>query len=252
MNAVILLLIYHRNPLLEAGLASIAKQGVQIEIWVLDEGEKGDAQQIAERFDARYLWTARTKPRPDYWRVPGFAINVAAKRTSADLLILSCPEIYHVQNDTLARLVRPLEGDPEYRGICTCDGRDDKGAYSRALRENAGDPIALEAAWNECPPLRMELPFLMAMRRQEFVSIGGYDEDFTGQSFDDDDLVNRLRDNGCALHKTDAQCVHLLHQRNDPSRMEAGRLEHNEKLYRERRGQIVRNVGSDWGAWPDG
>jgi predicted glycosyltransferase involved in capsule biosynthesis len=84
------------------------------------------------------------------------------------------------------------------------------------------------------------------MQRQTYIDIGGYDEDFTGQAFDDDDFVTRLQDHGCKYRRTKARCVHLYHTRSGPGRSRKLH-EYNRKLFNARRGIIVRNVGREWG-----
>jgi len=87
----------------------------------------------------------------------------------------------------------------------------------------------------------------MAVRREHFEAIGGYDEDFTGQSFDDDDLVTRLEMYGCEYVNTNARCIHLYHDRQIPSKQQNSRLQHNTELFHARYGMVLRNVNKEWG-----
>ena len=83
------------------------------------------------------------------------------------------------------------------------------------------------------------------------MSIGGYDEDFTGVCWDDNDIADRLV-TGRQYAVADIELVHLFHQRHDyksPDIKE--RWDHNKAIYDSRRGTIVRNVGRKWGTLPE-
>ncbi len=89
------------------------------------------------------------------------------------------------------------------------------------------------------------------MNRNEFFSIGGYDEDFIGIAADDNDLVERLKLNGCRYHVGNFQVVHLCNELLDAnkltSRFSDPRYQYNVKLWHERKGTIVRNKNREWG-----
>jgi GT2 family glycosyltransferase len=144
--------------------------------------------------------------------------------------------MYHVDN-CINEMIVSIIRDP--MALAIPEGKDDDGRFLRNL-----DNMEKYA---ECVPLRTELPFLMAVRRDHFIDIGGYDEDFTGQSYDDDDLVDRLQLHGCHYVKVAARCVHLYHPRYCHDKRTHGRLAHNKKLYEERKGTIVRNLDREWG-----
>jgi hypothetical protein len=93
------------------------------------------------------------------------------------------------------------------------------------------------------------MPFLMGLYKDEIVQIGGYDEDFTGYASEDNDLIERLKSNGCIHFKVNTSIVHLHHGvRSDSGfHWEEPRWAHNRKLYEERKGQVVRNEGRSWG-----
>jgi predicted glycosyltransferase involved in capsule biosynthesis len=97
-------------------------------------------------------------------------------------------------------------------------------------------------------PLRTELPFLLAVSKASYVHMGGYDEDFTGRCYDDDDFIDRLKASAHQFVKTSAHCIHLWHERVTLQKdKDHDRVAHNKKLYMDRRGQIMRNIKKDWG-----
>ncbi len=97
--------------------------------------------------------------------------------------------------------------------------------------------------------MSVEMPFFMGMWRREFVSIGGYDEDFTGYAGEDNDLVNRLLQNRCRYLRVPAEILHLYHENacDAQTHYENPDWVYNKKMYDARFGQIVRNEGREWG-----
>jgi len=216
---------YNRDVLLQRGLMSITSHP-WLRILVVNDGVEGNAKAICERYGADYLFTDAANT----WRVPGFALNIGVKNCASENIILSCAEIYHM--NACCRILRDSCGD---KTLAIPQGWDDDGTYVE------------HGTVNKLPILNTKLPFLMALRRNEYMDIGGYDEDFTGSAYDDDDIVGRLVDNGCEYVETDALCVHLYHGRNTENKRATGRHEYNKRLYEQRKGIIIRNEGKVWG-----
>ena len=242
----ILIPTFNRDDLLDLGLKSIAAQKApNVEILVLNDGPHSEStEQVAKVNGATYVHTGvRFNKDPNsLWRVPGYALNVGVKLAKGDILVLTCPEIFHVTQDCIEQLVAPLIKDPLAVGIPV--GKDDDGKYLAAVKAGA----ATDDLFSKLGVLRTELPFLMAVSRQAYTAIGGYDEDFTGRCFDDDDFSGRLVAHGCKFTQTGARCVHLYHPR--LSIKDTGdhkRVAYNKKLFMDRRGSVIRNVGREWG-----
>jgi GT2 family glycosyltransferase len=89
----------------------------------------------------------------------------------------------------------------------------------------------------------------MGMWKDEYISIGGYDEDFTGYAADDNDFTDRMLKNGCSYYYVDAVSVHLYHGLTCDAQPheENPAWVYNQKLYNERKNIIVRNQGREWG-----
>ena len=145
--------------------------------------------------------------------------------------------MYHLQYNTIELLTHPLNTSNNL--LCIPKGKDDtKGKYLSKLIKEGHSLREL----NNCNKLNTKLPFLMAIYKKYFIELGGYDEDLSlGMSYDDDDIVDRLINYGCKYIETLAECVHLYHDRNTPTKRDAGRFQYNKNIYEKRKGILIRN-----------
>lgn len=248
-QASLLISAFKRPHLLKWGLYSISKQNIpfKIEVIVVNDGLKKDGteaicRQYQEKLNLKYIFSGWRNLKGEIkWRVPGFAINIAAKRSSGQVLIISCAEMFHL-NNTIQILSNSVLANPKLLAIPK--GWDDNGSFLHHLNQNDGSyqDVHLE----KYGPLIVQMPFLMAVSRQEYFAIGGYDEDFTGIAFDDNDLVGRMLQDGCKYQRTEAKTIHLYHPHLQSS-YDPKRYSHNSSLYYSRRGKIVRNKDREWG-----
>ena len=252
MNQVsILLTSFERAPLLRWGLYSLARQHIPFpfETIVINDGLPDETEMICgqyhERLNLRYIFSGQRNlgGAGIRWRVPGFALNIGAHSATGRVIILSCAEIFHL-NETIAQLVQPIL---ENNTLITVPiGKDDRdGSFLHQLASGNGsfDPNTF---WNY-PELNVRLPFLLAVERAHFYAIRGYDEDFTGIAFDDNDLVDRLVAYGCKYLQTQAQAIHLYHPRYVYQVGESPEWHYNRNLYLSRQGRLVRNENREWG-----
>lgn len=245
-KATILIPTFNRDELLRFGLISIIRQQVDdIEIFVLNDGPHSEAtQRLAQSFGAKYIHTGVrfNDGGEGSWRIPGFAFNIGAKMAASDVLILTCPEMWHMEVYTLDRLIEPVAEDPKNMGRPK-GRRDNHAKFLTALRKSPA--AASRALFSRLAALRTSLPFLLSVSKQSYCEIGGYDEDFLGRSFDDDDFVGRMVAAGNQYVQVEASCVHLHHPKM-PMVMTVP-ITHNKELYNIRKGQIIRNAGREWG-----
>lgn len=233
MKTSLLITTFNRDSLLIRGLESILKFKNDLEIIILNDGKDIDTSDIAKRYDVTHIHTALTKNHVDDWRVPGFALNIGARKATGEILIISCAEMYHVDN-CIEQLVKAFYANPNLLAIT--EGRDDDGTFDGHN-------------WSKLRPLNTNLPFLMAVSKKNFIDIGGYDEDFTGISYEDNDFIGRMIQIGCKYLKVSAMCIHLYHERICYAPESKPKEEYNKKLYLERRGTVRRNIDKDWGSF---
>lgn len=255
-ESTILIASYRRNELLKWNLISLERQGLgDVEIIVLDDSPgEGDSDcleivdDFSDRINIRYIHTGANK-KGDYWRVPGFAFNIGVKQSESNFIFLCCAEIFH-RNETVQPLTEVLKRSPRALAV-PCGKSDTNGRITKFLNNGDGhfsekDFIDIKAG------LLVKYPFFMGMSRSEFVSIGGYDEDFIGIAVEDRDLVERLILNGCSYDQVkESHIIHLSHSRlRSASGLNDGisdRLGYNRALYRKKLGTIIRNQGKEWG-----
>lgn len=113
-------------------------------------------------------------------------------------------------------------------------------------------PVEGEGGWYEHPTIIPRYYYFMAaMKKEDFILIGGIDEDFSeGIAFEDDDFSRRLSLNRIPKqHVYGGLCFHQNHYKKDvvhPSTTEG--WERNAALYNKKAMErnLVANVGKDW------
>ncbi len=249
MKSTILITSHKRAHLLKYGLQSLARQqvpnGHEVEYVVLNDGVEDDTEQVCDSFkdqlNIKYFFTGKDKKNE--WRVPGYAINYGAKQTDSDFLFISCAEIYHL-DQTLPKMINALVENR--KKLTIPHGCDDDGSILKEVI--AGNNIKPDHYDRMIPLYNVHLPFFMGMSRVDFMDIGGYDEEFTGCGYDDNDIVDRMVACGNKHFKVQARIVHLWHQRlNFQSSEVDTRFKFNERLYHRKRGQVKRNIDKNWG-----
>jgi glycosyltransferase involved in cell wall biosynthesis len=248
--ASIVITTFQRANLLEWGLFSLTKQNIPFafETIVINDGILDETEAVCQRYQSqlniKYIFTGqRNLTGVIKWRIPGFPTNIGVQHSSGRILILSCAEMFHI-GETISRLTDPILQNNTLMTIPI--GKDDQDASFLNMVNQTSGGFDLNI-FNSLPALDVHLPFLIALDSAHFNAIRGYDEDFTGIAFDDNDLVERLQKYGCIYQQTEAMAVHLYHPRYVYQVGENSEWHYNRSLYHARGGQIVRNIGRDWG-----
>lgn len=179
----------------------------------------------------KYVHTGSQKNNKPKWRVPGFALNIGAKMSTGNSLILGNAEIWQVSEDTLNKM-----------------DVNNKIAYPRIYDQPRNKTLENYKTFRK---LEGRYPFFLQVPRKTFFDIGGYDEDFTGYAWEDTDLCYRLE--LVIDHvEVDADVIHLWNPRGHTNRVHSSNittesLSHNKNLFYERKGRPVRNIGREWG-----
>lgn len=257
MRISLVMATFERSFQLALGLGSITYKynHLDLEIIVVDDGmfseEKYSAKYWCDNYrksglNIKYIFAGQRNVNGIVKRNPCFANNIAVKQSSGDIIVLSCPEIYHL-NNCLDFIVDPLLKNKRLLTIPEFMYFEDTTAFSESIDTEKASLSLLTIG--DTGKEAVEMPFLMGMWRDEFISIGGYDEDLIGYAGDDNDLVERLQWNGCKHFRTPAQIVHLYHgpRCDSQAHFENPAWVYNYNVRKAGRGKIVRNVGREWG-----
>ena len=259
MKVSLILPSFCRSKLLNLGLFSLSQQIINhdLEILVINDGIKDNTEHWCEQYwnklNIRYIFTGHRNIEGIKFRSPSIALNIGIKQASGDIIILSCPEVFHL-NNTIDNIIEPLLNNTK---IISSHGKtyfDNTSELTNSLLKKpvynltgALLDLQLEHDTHRCEYSK-KLPFCMGMYKKELINIGGYDEDFTGWGADDDDLVNRLQLNGLKYAYTNARIIHLYHGKQyDRGNFDNKEYQHNLKLFKERKDIIVRNKDRVWG-----
>ena len=230
---------FNRSALLERTLESIyAQQYRDFEVIVVDDGNDGDLTTDAcRRFDVRYF---KRYDRPSLiYSNPAIPNNIGVRKALGEVVILQNAECSHASEELILNLANAVgENDAVFAAVASLGiGGQFQGYY--------------------CHPVKRPAPYFFcgALKKKWFEDLRGFDEDYTGYGYDDDDFADRLMQSGVNILFTDT--VMAYHQWHTPTSFNPEldpRQAYNKKLYEEKtlamsRGEIgpIRNLGRDWG-----
>lgn len=247
---------FKRKELLKWGLYSLSKQQCPypFEVIILNDGQENDGtkelcESYSEKFNIKYIYTGIRNKKEEIWRCPGFVLNIGVKQTQAEYIILSCPEIYHFDTFAIKKIIDELRKSKQL--LVRPIGLDDQsGQFLDIVKAKRGNVEYKSSFKNITKKLNTEMPFFIGLHKQDFIDIGGYDEDFIGWAYDDTDLIARLKRYNCKFVQTDSTIVHLYHPRHRIGIKNNQKMyKHNQKLYEEKdkTGIIFSNENRVWG-----
>ena len=258
MKVSIVMGSWKRPKLLDLGLWSLTQQTINhdLEIVVcndyLPDGTEEVCKKYQNKLNIKYVFTGKRNETGIKWRSAGYALNIGVKQSTGDILILSCPEIVHL-NNTIDLIVAPLINSKNIMSIGTSVFFDDTGNTIEFLQKNKTldlpKQLRIEIQKDVECKMAVQMPYLMGIMKQEFIDIGGYDEDFSGYACEDNDFVGRLKTKGLQYLRSNAEIVHLYHGKRCDSKVHWDNplWKKNYNLFLNRKNIIVRNKGRQWG-----
>jgi glycosyltransferase involved in cell wall biosynthesis len=193
MTASVVVAAYNEAKHIERCLTSLALQSaLPLEVIVVDDGSRDSTAALAHRCGAKVIRTQH--------RGPAHARNVGAEAARGDFLVFVDADMACAPG-FLAAMVAPIEaghgigtfskeiylGNPESRWAC---------AYCRIRR--LGNPRLLPADFPD------EWANYRALRRDEFLRVGGYDDVGYGEDMTLAPKLGRL-----AIAASGARCLHF-------------------------------------------
>lgn len=241
---------YKRADLLNLGLWSISKQQIDcsLEIIVLNEGGDRETYGVCEHY-RKYFNLRHIESNPSgESRNLVFSSNIGIKEARGDIVILSCPEMFHIGN-TLNSLIAPLISNKNIISIPNYVLFDSLGEIKNKLQNNLTTEIDYRKLKNgEHERYAATLPFFMGIPKSILLEIGGYDEDFIGIGGEDDDLTRRLIASNLSYHRTNSILIHLYHPKSfdETTKNSNPKYLYNLNLLQTKT-TIIRNEGREWG-----
>ena len=179
-----------------------------------------------------YIHTGAQKNNKLKFRMPGYALNIGFKKSNGKIIVFGNAEIFLQEKNTLQYLITLAKTNT----ICS----------PKILMEE----ICRES--NQYSEGNSLLPFFWAMPANIYKNIGGYDEDFTGYCFDDNDFSDRAR--SLAPFKIlNSIAIHLWNIRGIKNRKDINLTNrdwhYNKNLYETRKHIIQRNKERSWGTF---
>ena len=261
MKVSILLPAFKRPALLNLGLSSYVNNipTYDYEILVLNDGIPDETESVCEKYknlglNVRYIFTGqRNLDGVIKSRVPGFALNIGFKQATGELITLSCPEVFHLNNAIDLNVKRYLESPRSTMVIPSMVYFDQTNVTTSKLLQSSNlnnEEINInQLMGGNFGFCHSEMPYLFTTAKQNFIDIGGYDEDFIGYAGEDSDIIARLKLTGLGYRRSGAEVIHLFHEgTNDGGyHWDNPRWVHNWNLLNERKDIIIRNAGREWG-----
>ena len=262
MKISIILPCFKRMNYLNYNLWSLAQQKISydIETIVLNEylsnsGAEKICNKYKNKLNIRYIFTGqRNRSKKIIARDQGFALNIGVKQAKGEIIILTGNGLFHL-NDTINLTVTPLIENKRILSVPKSTffdtGKIEDYLSENLIRELPASLFSIpeSKSWGIIE-YAYKLPFFMAMYKQEFIDIGGHDEDFIGLAGLDDDLVSRLTKKGLKFRKCGAEIIHLYHPKSisiGDNRWANSKWTYNTFLRLARKNIIVRNKNREWG-----
>lgn len=253
-DVTLIMSTFNRKELLEFGLSSLAKQetNYKFEVMVINDGKRTDetkqiCNKYSDKLNINYLFTGHRNKSEIKWRCPGFPLNIGVKKSKSKYIILTSPEIYHLDNRAIEKTMNQLT--KRNKSIVIPNGYDDQKSHILdAIRD--GRKLSMNFIINKTQELNTKMPFFFGLDKSHFIKIGGYDEDMIGWAYDDTDLTYRLLRYGCRFVKIDSKIIHLYHPRHRPGIGKYREMyKYNKEIYesKDRKGVIYSNIGKEWG-----
>lgn len=239
----IVMTAFNRANLLQGTLASIATQTYpNLQVIVVEDGVSltGETEEVCfnSPIPIEY-YCRRNRPKLDYSN-PAIPKNIGIRKAAGEFLIIQCGEVRYKTHFDVAHLVKDLMYKEKISNFALCEALDERGSF----KEWYAHPTERGTNWF--------LDFCQASHREDVLAIGGFDEDYQGYGFDDDDFALRMQASGVKYcWKPDVVTQHQWHPIADkrPDLSEEGRHRYNRMkfdLENKRRGPVA-NEGRNWG-----
>lgn len=223
MSISVIITSFNRLPQFKQTYHTLINQlSEEDELVVVEEGQEREWPNFLKTLNVPFTFVFTNNNR---YRSCSTAKNIALRLAKNDLIAINEPEVMQIDQCIFA-LKAELEKEPRQFAVVGT-------MYFDTSAD--GNPTRMEHS---------QAPFVAMVCKKELVDIGGWDERYKYWGNDDNDLMDRLRMNGCRHVVYDRlQAHHRWHIR--PPAYAMGDC--NEKLLYEKNRKVVANAGKKWG-----
>jgi hypothetical protein len=205
---------------------------------VVDDGDLShgypSAKLLCDTFGAR--WLPCRRPASQSFRNPALPNNMGIRAAAGELILLQNAECRHDDPETISKMVSLVTPTAA--------------VFARVTAMQEDGTVGMLYCGEENPRPYF---FCGAIRREWLVRLRGFDEDYQGAGYDDDDPGDRLAGAGVEFVFSDVAVTHQWHPPagtySDVAEMRALYQEKTSAMLRGELG-LERNVGKTWGGQP--
>lgn len=215
------------------------------QIVIVEDGVEGwnETQDVCRKWRGELpidLVLRRNRPKLGYSN-PAIPKNIGIRKATGELLIIQCGEVRYTRETDIENLIRPVAEDHLLSTFAYCKALAPNGEFQEWY---AGPERS--AGWF--------LDFCQCASRAAITAIGGFDEQYQGYGFDDDDFAFRMQQFGVKYQwAPEVITEHQWHSIPDKNveLSEAGRTRlgilRKRVLEEGRADLVIANVGMPWG-----
>lgn len=275
MNISVVTAVYNRALQMERGLMTLISQKFKpYELVIVDDGtvDQGLTQAAVNRIEKKckkrkinfqYIYLDHPEPR-----ISCIPRNIGIRSATGDTIVFTESECLHV-GETLEPLVNKLIQNPLRTPVATQIWTMGEKISNELSPEHFKDPShilkhpyaqlttspnminskAPDSDWGITGSLNCITGCFFAVKKEDLLAIGGFDEDFEGHGWDDFDLFERLNIYGKPiLACDDIAVIHQWHRKDYPYNIyDAAERNGTKSKDRVWNGEFRANIGKEWG-----
>ncbi len=277
MKTTLVTCSFNRSEQARWGIRSVLQQGfnggvIPDEIIFIDDGSVDDTKATASWLESfaqlmslptkfRYIYLDHPEPR-----ISCIPRNIGIKEATGDVIIFTESECLHVGN-TIEQLLNKMN-DPKVVPVATQVWTMGRNIQEKLTEDYFNRPASIlshpyaqltdNANMNNTKAPNSDYAItgsnncitgcLFAVRKEDLLAVGGFDEEFEGHGWDDWDLFERLGRYGKDLeYSNDIAVIHQWHRKDYPYNI-YNAAEKNGAISAKRKGYVA-NKDKEWGKY---
>ncbi len=213
MKISVVMSVWDREKLLNKTLESIEKSSIKdFELIIVDDAS--EVPIVCPRADK----IIRIEKKDKWWYNPCIPYNKGFKEATGDVVIIQCPECYHV-GDILSTVSDKIQTGTYLSFACYAINAVETVKFHNGIMPTIGNyvfsanskrKLDYNGWFNHSKYRPMAYHFCSAIMKSDLDALGGFDERYAmGIAYDDDELIRRVKRN-MAVYMIDTPFV--IHQ----------------------------------------